>query len=46
MSVIREEDVPLLLLQMVPESAKFIAEKYGMPADQAVLTERRHAGRV
>ncbi|WP_405810478.1 hypothetical protein OG729_37210 [Streptomyces sp. NBC_00210] len=39
MSAIREEDVPLLLLQMVPESAKFIAEKYGMPADQAVLTE-------
>ncbi|MCX4825665.1 hypothetical protein OG883_38630 [Streptomyces sp. NBC_01142] len=38
MSEIRTAEVPLLVLRMVPESAEFISEKYGMPADQAVLT--------
>ncbi|MCX4819016.1 hypothetical protein OG883_03670 [Streptomyces sp. NBC_01142] len=38
MSEIRADDMPLLMLRMVPESAEFIAEKYGMPADHAVVT--------
>ncbi|MFI6441476.1 hypothetical protein [Streptomyces sp. NPDC050759] len=39
MSEIPVRDVPALLLHTVPESARFIAEKYGLPAEQAVLTE-------
>ncbi|MEU1301549.1 hypothetical protein [Streptomyces shenzhenensis] len=33
-----EEEVPPLLLRMIPESAGFIAEKYHQPAESAVLT--------
>ncbi|MEU3835321.1 hypothetical protein [Streptomyces microflavus] len=39
MNEIPVESVPSLLLRTVPESGKFIAEKYGMPAGQAVLAE-------
>ncbi|WP_046502615.1 hypothetical protein [Streptomyces odonnellii] len=33
-----EEEVPALLLRMIPESTGFIAEKYDEPAEAAVLT--------
>ncbi|MGV4891415.1 hypothetical protein ACSR0Z_33505 [Streptomyces viridosporus] len=39
MSSVPAEQIPPLLLHMVPESADFIAEKYQMPAEAAVLTE-------
>ncbi|WP_411144249.1 hypothetical protein [Streptomyces sp. x-80] len=39
MSDIRGEDVPALLLRMVPETAEHIAELYEMPADEAVVSE-------
>ncbi|WP_073950997.1 DUF7674 family protein [Streptomyces kebangsaanensis] len=38
MADIPAEDIPPLLLHAVPESAEFIAEKYEMPAEAAVLT--------
>lgn len=44
MSEIPDEDVPALLLRTVPECAPFIAEKYGLPAEQAVLTEEAIVG--
>ncbi|MEV0692542.1 hypothetical protein [Streptomyces sp. NPDC050388] len=33
------EEIPSLLLHTVPESAEFLAEKYRMPAEAAVLTQ-------
>ncbi|MEV2197814.1 hypothetical protein AB0I02_43600 [Streptomyces phaeochromogenes] len=39
MNEIADEDVPARLLRTVPESAPFIADKYGLPAERAVLTE-------
>ncbi|MFF0225087.1 hypothetical protein [Streptomyces sp. NPDC004629] len=36
---IPEDEVPPLLLRMIPESAGFIAEKYHQPAEAAVLTQ-------
>ncbi|BCL32152.1 hypothetical protein ACFFS2_35935 [Streptomyces aurantiacus] len=39
MNEIADEDVPALLLRTVPESAPFIADKYGLPAERAVLTQ-------
>ncbi|MFJ3933200.1 hypothetical protein [Streptomyces sp. NPDC090029] len=37
MSEIRYEDIPALLLRIVPESCDSIEAKYGVPAQQAVL---------
>ncbi|MCX4760329.1 hypothetical protein OG562_04890 [Streptomyces sp. NBC_01275] len=39
MNEIPFDEVPSLLLRTVPESAEFIAEKYQMAAEAAVLTE-------
>ncbi|MBW8740953.1 MAG: hypothetical protein JF621_28920 [Streptomyces turgidiscabies] len=39
MSDVPFEEIPSLLLRTIPESAEFIAEKYEMPAEAAVLTE-------
>ncbi|MBZ6114204.1 MULTISPECIES: hypothetical protein [Streptomyces] len=39
MSDVLAEEIPPLLLHSVPESAEFIAEKYQMPAESAVLTQ-------
>ncbi|MEU9329893.1 hypothetical protein AB0D91_39980 [Streptomyces canus] len=39
MSDVLFEEIPSVLLRTVPESADCLGEKYGMPADEAVLTE-------
>jgi hypothetical protein len=39
MSDVPFEEIPSLLLRTVPETAEFIADKYGMSAEVAVLTE-------
>ena len=39
MSEVAVEGVPALLLEIVPETAEFIAERYGVPAERAVRTE-------
>jgi hypothetical protein len=39
MTEIPVDDVPALLLRTVPETAPFIADKYDMPAERAVLTQ-------
>ncbi|MDR6974954.1 hypothetical protein J2X68_001638 [Streptomyces sp. 3330] len=39
MSEIPAGDIPALLLRTLPESAESLAERYGMPAEAAVLTE-------
>ncbi|MFH0178343.1 hypothetical protein ACIA6D_45065 [Streptomyces cacaoi] len=44
MSEIPAGDIPALLLRTLPESAEFIAEKYEMPAEAAVLTEAAAVG--
>ncbi|MFI8093991.1 hypothetical protein ACIF9R_37775 [Streptomyces sp. NPDC086080] len=38
MSDVPDEKIPPLLLHLVPESAEYIAEKYRMSAESAVLT--------
>ncbi|MFJ8112249.1 hypothetical protein [Streptomyces sp. NPDC096132] len=39
MTEIPVDELPALLLGTVPETAPFIADKYDMPAERAVLTE-------
>ncbi|MBQ0986523.1 hypothetical protein KBZ10_18795 [Streptomyces sp. F63] len=39
MSEISEEEFPRLLLDIIPETAEYFADKYGMPAPEAVRVE-------